>query len=818
MATAISETSSAVRSPVASQNGGTAPINPGSSLDSNPRLLLTNSVAGPTRSRKLFAPDASIVLIGLRGSGKRSLGFIAATALGWRFITEDHYFETITGISRALYLKQHGNEAFRRMDVEVVGLMLERHRTRCVIECGLGSLATGAQTYLKEFCQTNPVIHVRRGMNRIQQLLRLDDAQARLMEQGDLAHRSCSNFEYYNLYDPNCETYREDGGLDGQLQYFPFKLKAAKEDFGSFVRSIAGPASPPNSLLQHISITALPVEQREHTHAVIVRFSEIVKSEVNIRDLESSEDAIEYKVDSMTENSLPLISKHIASIRRFVGVPIIFSVEGTIQDRNSVFSLFLLGLRLAVDFLVVNIDDEDSRISALVEAKGPTKIIGNYVELAPTAGAWTSRSRYAKYQAAEQLGCDMVRISQPAISSSDNDDVADFRNRVKALPGLHLPLIAYNSGRGGLESLLTNGVLTPVRRSLADSSSADDPAMTAREIMQELYRRSVLQPLHFYLFGDGISHSLAAYMHNGAYQTCGLNFDYEIRETSALSDLQAASRDPHFGGCSISHPFKVSVYHNLAQMSSRAKAIGAVNTLIPLRAAPDGQRDTLGDQLSHRGRVGPVIGWYGDNTDWIGMTTCIQRNLSPRNVIQPSKTTGLVLGAGGMARSAVYTLLQLRCRRVLIYNRTAAHAQQVADQFNVWLSEQQRHDQKVEILQSKQEEWPAAYHHPTMIISCVPAHSIDGRPSSDYELPLAWLSSSTGGVLLDMAYKPLNTPLLQQVRRLRAETGKAWIPVDGLEMVPEQGIAQFELMTGRKAPRGVMRAAVSRRYQDLERI
>lgn len=64
-----------------------------------------------------------------------------------------------------------------------------------------------------------------------------------------------------------------------------------------------------------------------------------------------------------------------------------------------------------------------------------------------------------------------------------------------------------------------------------------------------------------------------------------------------------------------------------------------------------------------------------------------------------------------------------------------------------------------------------------------------------------------------MAYTPLNTPFLRMVRSLREKTGQSWVIVDGLEILPEQGIAQFELMTGKKAPRGQMRREVEQRYQ-----
>jgi shikimate 5-dehydrogenase len=66
-----------------------------------------------------------------------------------------------------------------------------------------------------------------------------------------------------------------------------------------------------------------------------------------------------------------------------------------------------------------------------------------------------------------------------------------------------------------------------------------------------------------------------------------------------------------------------------------------------------------------------------------------------------------------------------------------------------------------------------------------------------------------------LAYEPLVTPLVAQMHAYRERVNPSWVLVDGLEVVGEMAIEAFELMTGRMAPKKLMKD-VGRKTWELQ--
>jgi shikimate dehydrogenase len=159
------------------------------------------------------------------------------------------------------------------------------------------------------------------------------------------------------------------------------------------------------------------------------------------------------------------------------------------------------------------------------------------------------------------------------------------------------------------------------------------------------------------VIGNPIAHSKSPEIHARFAQQSGEDIGYERLLapldgfTQAVADfMQAGGR-----GANVTVPFKLEAYALATELSVRAQAAGAVNTL----------------RFS-----GDVI--YGDNTDGIGLVTDIVRNAG----VALHGRRLLLLGAGGAARGVLLSLLDQRPAEIVIANRTLDRAHLLVREFS----------------------------------------------------------------------------------------------------------------------------------------
>ena len=784
------------------------------------------SVAPP--NKRLFDPDASIVLVGCRGAGKRTLGFIGAMHLRRRLVTEDHYFEQVTGVSRAHFLAQYGGEAFAQRNAEVFRQMLENNRRRCIIECGISSLAEDAQIALRGYSESHPVIYVHREREQVLQFLDATDADQLL--RADQSHRQCANLEFYNLYDPYGGRFLATGssgdsgssgtsspwdhqngsyGSLGSLRNVPAsgnsngtgqssqshplagpssRLFYAKEDFTRFLDLLQEQPWRKQWSESPFSLNALPPEYRAYSYVLRLRLSDLLDMKLQLEEFEARGDCVELIIDHWPDDMLSVIARQVALIRRKLAVPIIYSVEENPreerkrppEERDRVDTeLYELGLRLNVEYLSLDLHRNNDLVRHVLARRGRTNIIGNFWYPGLTAPQWSSSIPVKEYERARALGCNVVRFVRFSTSGSPADEPAKFKARIaQTVPDPKPPLVAYDYSLLGIRLPLQGQIMNPVKHpDLPNRRDHLASVASTKSAMEQQFIRGMADALQFYTIGSHIAYSISPALHTAAYAFCGMAHTFQPAECSTLDDLHhlflsiTSPGNSTFGGATLASPFKMAIRPYLKLESQHAAALGAVNVILPMR----GQPDTLIEHVKTRNRAGPCSKFYGDNTDWSSIYKCIQRALSPRNAVQPARTTSLVIGAGGMARAAIYALIRLGCRHIFIYNRTPQHAVDVATHFNNWaqsqgqapssatktsiisadsssISSSNSTSRLCHVLGSLYEPWPSEFQQPTMIVSCVPALNTDGSPAAAFELPHQWLNSPTGGVVVEVRY------------------------------------------------------------------
>ena len=111
----------------------------------------------------ISAQTANIVLIGMPGSGKTTVGRLVSEACGRPFIDTDSMIEERAGCTCGDYLRGRGEEAFRRLETEV--LREAGRHTGCVIATG-GGVVTRPENW-NILRQNGVIFHLERPLEKL---------------------------------------------------------------------------------------------------------------------------------------------------------------------------------------------------------------------------------------------------------------------------------------------------------------------------------------------------------------------------------------------------------------------------------------------------------------------------------------------------------------------------------------------------------------------------------------------------------------------------------------------------------------------------
>ncbi len=264
------------------------------------------------------------------------------------------------------------------------------------------------------------------------------------------------------------------------------------------------------------------------------------------------------------------------------------------------------------------------------------------------------------------------------------------------------------------------------------------------------------------VIGDPVGHSVSPVMHNAGYATLNLPYVYTAFSVkpALLGEALQSMKALGIRSFSVTLPHKQTVLPFLDVVDPIAKKIGAVNTII-----------------NEDGRL------TGYNTDWEGA----MRMLEEQTPLKGKKV--VVLGAGGAARGVVYGLVQRNARDIVVVNRTIERAKELAEDFSVRFDDMQTigdHLSNADILFN--------------------TTTIGMTPHAD-ESPVKKADLRPQLLVADAVFNPWKTKLLREAEEVGCHVAL------GYRMLLWQGVVQFELATGEKAPVAAMDAAVMEALQ-----
>ena len=271
------------------------------------------------------------------------------------------------------------------------------------------------------------------------------------------------------------------------------------------------------------------------------------------------------------------------------------------------------------------------------------------------------------------------------------------------------------------------------------------------------------------IFGYPVEHTFSPGMHNAAFQKIKMDGCYVpfAVHPDRLEQAVRAIVPLNLRGLNVTVPHKEKVIPYLDELSEEARLIGAVNTI----------------EVSERRLI-------GHNTDGRGFL----RSLKEQARFNPRGKRFLCMGSGGAARAVGFSLALAGAARI--------HFRDIDEAKAAALARDIRERTGVDVRSIGEEALKASAAEAGCIINATPL----GLKKKDH-LPMPAALISPRHLVCDLVYNPPLTQFLKAAKTKKAKTH------GGLGMLLYQGVIAFEIWTGKKAPVGVMKTALSRQIK-----
>ncbi len=254
------------------------------------------------------------------------------------------------------------------------------------------------------------------------------------------------------------------------------------------------------------------------------------------------------------------------------------------------------------------------------------------------------------------------------------------------------------------------------------------------------------------VIGDPISHSLSPKLHGyllNKYNIGGIYLPFKVAKED-LKTCITSFTNLGFAGFNVTIPHKESIIKFCHELSPRAKAIGAVNTVV----------------IDHNGKL------RGDNSDGIGFINNIKQN-QPNFTFKGKHVT--VLGAGGAARAICFSLMEEGVGEINIINRSHDKAEHIRHDFAKFKNF------KTIITVENWKKRNEAIQDSDLLINTTSLGM-----AGHLELEINLINLKPDALVTDIVYKPLMTKLLSDAKNQGNPI------VTGIGMLINQGLVGFE--------------------------